>query len=359
MLHIYRTSSIPQTPSFSPFSSMKSLPSDTTTEIIARLHEGQSHRQIHQATGVGLATITRLRSLHCPTLLKSSGGRPKKLSSHAIRSLVRSVTTGSTPTAAQATREYQATTGESVHPNTVRRELKKAGLRAVHKQKKPLLKPRHKKARLDFGLITQHWTLEDWKKVIWSDETKINLFGSDGPNWGWKRQGKARPEHLIQPTLKYGGGHIMIWGCMGWDGIGNCCRIDGAMDSALYVQILEEDLQGSLEFWGKEVSEIIFQHDNDPKHTSKMATKWLEMHGYRVLTWPAQSPDLNPIEHLWKYIKDRLGEYRKPACSMHELWERVEREWEKIPRDYVQKLIESMPKRVAEVLKAKGGHIDY
>jgi hypothetical protein len=76
-------------------------------------------------------------------------------------------------------------------------------------------------------------------------------------------------------------------------------------------------------------------------------------------TWPAQSPDLNPIEHLWEHIKRRLGEYETPPSGMLELWERVEAEWDRIPAEVCQNLIKRMPRRVEAVVTAKGGHTKY
>ena len=63
----------------------------------------------------------------------------------------------------------------------------------------------------------------------------------------------------------------MVWGCMTWDGVGMACRIDGKMDADLYCQILDDELQGTLDYYDKTPSDIIFQQDNDPKHTSKKA----------------------------------------------------------------------------------------
>ena len=151
----------------------------------------------------------------------------------------------------------------------------------------------------------------------------------------------------------------MLWGCFGWDGVGYSCKIDGRMDATLYVFILEDELQLSLQHWGKKIEEEVFQQDNDPKHTSQKAKNWSNDHSFEVMVWPPQSPDLNPIEHLWRILKRKLAAYPEAPQGMEELWQRVQVEWEKIGVEECRKLIESMPARVKAVLKAKGGYTKY
>jgi len=262
-------------------------------------------------------------------------------------------------TAVEATRALQDTVNQPVSPDTMRRHLKKVGMKAVVKKKKPLLSARHKKERLDFAEAHRDWTVEDWKRVVWSDETKINRLGSDGKKWAWKKSGEGLSDRLVQGTLKFGGGSVMVWGCMMWEGPGLACKIDGRMDGDLYLTILDDELQGSLDYYGKDPDNIIFQQDNDPKHTCKKARQWFQDHGMECMVWPPQSPDLNPIEQLWTHIKRRLGDHETPPSGVLELWDRVQEVWDMIEPKVCQDLIESMPRRVQAVIKAKGGYTKY
>ena len=131
------------------------------------------------------------------------------------------------------------------------------------------------------------------------------------------------------------------------------------MDRHQYISILEESLLGTLSDYGVDRSKFIFQQDNDSKHTSRVARECFQELGLRLLSWPANSPDLNPIEHIWVLLKYRLSQYPVPAKGVHELWDRVKEEWNKINADECRRLIESMPRRIQAVIRAKGGNTRY
>jgi len=116
------------------------------------------------------------------------------------------------------------------------------------------------------------------------DETKVNRLGSDGQEYMWKRAGDPLGERQVKGTVKFGGGNLMVWGYMRWNRVGTLCEVEGRMNAKQYISILEECLLRSMEESDIDEEDNIFQQDNDPKHTSKLATKWFEDHDINVLS---------------------------------------------------------------------------
>ena len=147
----------------------------------------------------------------------------------------------------------------------------------------------------------------------------------------------------------------MVWGCMDWEGVGQLAEVEGRMNADQYVEILENHLLPSMEESGIPLEDLIFQQGNDPKHTSRTAKAWIEDHKITVLDWPPNSPDVNPIEHLWGHIKKELVKYPIPPKGVWELWERITEVWNNIEPGICQNLIESTPRRVEAVIKPREG----
>ncbi|CDQ73294.1 unnamed protein product [Oncorhynchus mykiss] len=140
---------------------------------------------------------------------------------------------------------------------------------------------------------------EEWEKVMWSDETEIELFGPNCTHRVWrKKKDEYNPKNTI-PTVKHGGGNIILWGCFSAKGTGQLHLIEGRMDGAMYREILANNLLPSVRAL-KMGHGWVFQHDNDPKDTARATKEWLRKKHLKVLERPSQSPDLNPIENLWR-----------------------------------------------------------
>ena len=147
-----------------------------------------------------------------------------------------------------------------------------------------------------------------------------------------------------------------VWGCFTSSGVGRLYKIPGIMDSKMYKQILIHQLIPSANELFKDKS-WVFQQDNDPKHTANNVKNYLKNKKLVVLSWPAQSPDLNPIENLWS-ILDHGIKTRAPK-NEEELFQILQNQWKNISGELLQSLVESMPRRCKAMIKSRGGLFRY
>lgn len=242
-----------------------------------------------------------------------------------------------------------------ISSSSIRRRLIQNNLKGRIARQKPLISNRNLKRRINFSKEHVNKPLSFWKKILWSDESKFNRLGNDGKIHVRRPPGKAFDPKYTVKTVKFQGGGIMVWGCMSWLGVGPLVKIDGIMDQHKYKQILQD----VMEPYADEFLPITwkFMQDNDPKHTSRLVKSWLEEQKIDILDWPAQSPDLNPIENLWKTLGDKIRDERPPNLNV--LWETLKREWYNITPVNCQNLIKSMRSRLTAVTKQKGYPTKY
>lgn len=237
-----------------------------------------------------------------------------------------------------------------IGPRTIRRRLVEVGLHGRVSRKKPLVTARQRRLRIEFARSHANWTTNEWKYIVWSDETKINRMGQDGARYVRRPKGTAFHPKYVLPVIKHGGGSLNVWGCFSWCGVGPIHRIDGTLTAVKYIDILKERLVD----WADENMPVIwkFQQDNDPKHTAGITKQFFRDQSITVLEWASSSADLNPIEHLWADVKKAVA--LKNNTNNDVLFTNIEAAWKAIPVERCRRLISSMERRCREVLKQKG-----
>ncbi len=238
---------------------------------------------------------------------------------------------------------------ESVHQESPRSDVFRK--RAT----KPLLTQKQRQKHLTWAVEKKNWTVAQWSKVLFSDESKFCIsFGNQGPRV-WRKSGEAQNPCCLKSSVKFPQS-VMIWAAMSSAGVGPLCFLKSTVNAAIYQEILEHFMLPSAgKIYGD--ADFIFQQELAPAHTAKGTKSWFNDHFVTVLDWPANSPDLNPIENLWGIVKRKMRDTRPNNAD--ELKATVKDTWASIPPQQCHKLITSMPRRIEAVIKAKGAPTKY
>ncbi|KAG2458981.1 TC1A transposase, partial [Polypterus senegalus] len=325
-------------------------------KVIEKFKAGLGYKKISKALNIPRSTVQAIIQKwkeYGTTVNLPRQGHPPKLTGRTRSALIRNATKRPMVTLDELQRST-AQVGESVHGTTISPALHKVGLYGRVARRKPLFTENHKKSHLQFATSHVGDTANMWKKVLCSDE----LFGQNAKRYVWRKTNTAHhSEHTI-PTVKYGGGSIMLWGCFSSAGTGKLVRDDGKMDGAKYRAILEENLLES----AKDLRlgrRFTFQQDSNPKHKARATMEWFQTKHIHddVLEWPSQSPDLNPIENLWQDLNTAV--HKRCPTNLTELERFCKEEWARISVSRCAKLVETYPKRLVAVIAAKGGSTKY
>ncbi len=184
------------------------------------------------------------------------------------------------------------------------------------------------------GCAEKNWTVAQWSKVLFSDESKFCIsFGNQGPRV-WRKSGEAPNPCCLKSSVKFPQS-VMIWAnviCWCWSTVfsevhSQRSHLPGILEHFMLPSA--DKLYGDADF--------IFQQDMAPAHTAKGTKSWFNDHGVTVLDWPANSPDLNPIENLWCIVKRKMRDTRPNNAD--ELKATVKETWASIPPQQCHKLI--------------------
>ncbi|XP_011270907.1 hypothetical protein CAOG_09190 [Capsaspora owczarzaki ATCC 30864] len=285
---------------------------------VLELHKaGLSYRQIADQLGLLWHTVRAIHvrySARGGTQDSPRSGRPTKVSSTAAVNIVQQIKTGESQTATEVAATMRKWKLCDVTTDTIRNGLRREGLFCAAK------------------------------------EQQLCLFVAC--------VGAPLDDRSVQGTVKFGGGHINVWGAISRYGISFFSELGDRMNGDVYLSVLNEELKDSLAAWGNDPN-LIFMQDNAPCHKRKDVMKWFNNQNLTLLEWPANSPDLNPIEHAWNMVKNAVYKQRE-ITNQDMLWERFQEVYHKVLTvEVCTSLISSMPRRIKAVLDAHGGYTKY
>ncbi|GFX14897.1 transposable element Tcb2 transposase [Trichonephila clavipes] len=211
--------------------------------------------------------------------------------------IIRSATNKTMTSAQNIANELLSSYNVSVSAQTVKNVLHSAGLKARTPKKKPYISEVNRKRRLEFAMKYKNKPMDFCGKRLFF-LIRASLRFLHHLRKIWRKNITALEPKNVLPALKYGGGNVIVWGCVAHNGAGNLAFIDSKMNALAYIDVLRHNLLDNTKKLSME-NTFIFQQDNDLNHTARVTKTWLLYHAPRRLETPPQSPDLNPIENLW------------------------------------------------------------
>lgn len=333
---------------------------DNITRVIQCYKLGLDSHQTSVETGVSARTVRRLVSKFKAggerkiPRHKYGGGKPSKISNRTLRVIRFELEKNPSITAKQIKEKHtsllQGVTIRSIQ-RAIRNKLKYKKVRA---RSKPFVTEAQRKRRLEFAQKYASWTVNDWRKVLWTDESVFRVSDTKGLRV-WRRKGSdsCDPKYTTK-TLKHPPS-VMTWGAFSYGGVADLHVFPKgqSVTKDVYLTLLDDKLANCFAITGAEV----LQQDGAPCHTAHVVKTWLRESEVEVIPdWPPNSPDISPIENLWAIVKGKLRE--EDTSTVDKLEAALHRAWLEIPPSTVQSLADSLPDRLLEVRKRKGHPIN-
>ena len=293
------------------------------------LEAGMSVTAVARQIGVHHSTVSRLWSRWVATGShrdRRRSGRPRITTAAQDRDIVLTSHRNQFMTAKKIASQLQAATRTRASDQTIRRRLHTRTLRARKPYVCVPLTQCHRQIRLNWT-IHRRWTQRQWNNVLFTDESRFNLEHSDGRRRIWRRPGERYDEQNIVQRDRYGGGSIMVWGGIARNSKIDLITVQGLLTAVRYCAQI---VQPVIVPYARQRPGVIVQQDNARPHTARFTMNVFNTNNIQLLDWPARSPDLSPIEHMWDILGRRVRE-RANVRNLRDLEQALHAEWLNIP----------------------------
>lgn len=255
----------------------------------------------------------------------------------------------------QQQRQPQRHPVRNISSRTVINRLHETGLHARHPNRVPMLTARHRRARLAYANAHRDWTLRQWGNVLFTDESRFNLHGSDRRPLVWRRRGERFRQNFVRPVVAYGGGSVMVWGGVSRNWRTPLVIVRENLTARRYI---DQILRPIVLRRRQHLRLFTLMQDNARPHTANITTRFFQRHNITLLPHPAMSPDLNPIEHVWDIMGRRLSREYPNLQNLAALERALQQIWNTIPQPEITRCI-NMAERFRAVIENRGGNTRY
>ena len=327
---------------------------------VAMIQTGLSHRHVALVLNRDRRVIDRLWNRFTQTGSVTDmprSGRPRCTSARQDRYIVTSALRQRRLNSRRLRENFRTATNVNVSDQTIRNRLHERNIHARRPVVRQPLTRQHRVHRRLWAAQHRRWTLVQWGKVTFSDESRFNVDHHDGRIRVWRRLGERYTAPCIALHDRWGGGSVMVWAGIWSTGKTELVVINGNLKWQRYMNdIIVPVVVPTLQRIG---NDAVFQDDNARPHRARGVQLVLQQNGIQRMDWPARSPDMNRIEHLWDLLDRQVRNRQQPPQTVAQLRQALVEEWRRIPQAVVTNLIRSMRRRCTEVLNNNGGHTHY